>query len=325
MRKMKRIGVLTSGGDAPGMNPCIRAVVRSAIYKGLEVVGIKRGYTGLIENDVQIMDAGSVSGIIYRGGTVLKSARSKYFMEEEGQGKAVKNIKKLGIGTLIVIGGDGSFRGARVLDEKWDIPTIGIPATIDNDIWGTDFTIGFLTAVNTALEAIDKIRDTATSHDRLFLVEVMGRTSGFIALWSGVAGGVENILIPELSTNLDEVCAELEEGRKRGKTSSIIIVAEGNRMGSAVEIAFRIREKTGYEGRVVVLGHLQRGGSPCAWDRILGVRLGASAVNAIVKGKRNIMVGIVNGKIKTSLLKDISRKKKKLSLDLYYLNSIMAT
>ncbi len=322
---MKRIGVLTSGGDAPGMNPCIRAVVRSAIYKELEVVGIKRGYTGLIENDVQIMDAGSVSGIIYRGGTVLKSARSKYFMEEEGQRKAVENIKKLGIGTLIVIGGDGSFRGARVLDEKWDIPTIGIPATIDNDIWGTDFTIGFLTAVNTALEAIDKIRDTATSHDRLFLVEVMGRTSGFIALWSGVAGGVENILIPELSTNLDEVCAELEEGRKRGKISSIIIVAEGNRMGSAVEIAFRIREKTGYEGRVVVLGHLQRGGSPCAWDRILGIRLGASAVNAIVKGKRNIMVGIVNGKIKTSLLEDISRKKKKPSLDLYYLNHIMAT
>ena len=322
---MKRIGVLTSGGDAPGMNSCIRAVVRSAIYKGLEVVGIQRGYAGLIENGAQIMNAHSVSGIINRGGTVLKSARSKKFMEEEGQKKAVENIKKIGIQTLIVIGGGGSFQGARVLDEKWDIPTIGIPATIDNDVWGTDFTIGFLTAVNTALDAIDKIRDTATSHNRLFLVEVMGRTCGFIALWSGLAGGSEDILIPELSTNLDEVCAGLEEGRKRGKTSSIIIVAEGNRIGSAVEIASRIRKKTGDEGRVVVLGHLQRGGSPCSWDRILGIRLGSAAVNAAVKGERNIMVGIVNGKIKISSLQDINKKKKKIDLDLYYLNRIMAT
>jgi len=321
---MKRIGVLTSGGDSPGMNPCIRAVVRAAIYKGLEVIGIKRGYVGLIENDAQVMDAGSVSGIIYRGGTVLKTARSKEFMEKEGQEKAVENIKKLGIQTLIVIGGDGSFRGARVLDEKWDIPTIGIPATIDNDIWGTDFTIGFLTAVDTALEAIDKIRDTATSHDRLFLVEVMGRTSGYIALWSGLAGGAEDILIPELSTNLDEVCAKLAKGRERGKTSSIIIVAEGNKIGSAAEIASRIRKKIGYEERVVVLGHLQRGGSPCLWDRILGIRLGAAAVDAIVKGERNIMMGIVNGKIKISPLSDIS-KKKKINLNLYYLNRIMAT
>ncbi len=322
---MKRIGVLTSGGDAPGMNSCIRAVVRSAIYKGLEVVGIQRGYEGLIENDTQMMSAHSVSNIIYRGGTVLKSARSKRFMEEEGQRRAVETIKKLGIQTLIVVGGGGSFRGARILDEKWDIPTIGIPATIDNDVWGTDFTIGFLTAVNTALEAIDKIRDTATSHNRLFLVEVMGRTSGFIALWSGLAGGAEDILIPELSTNLDEVCARLEEGRKRGKTSSIIIVAEGNRIGSAVEVASRIRKKTGDEGRVVVLGHLQRGGSPCSWDRILGIRLGASSVNAAVKGERNSMVGIVNGKIKITSLQDVNKEKKEIDLDLYYLNLVMAT
>lgn len=322
---MRRIGILTSGGDAPGMNPCIRAVVRSAIYRGLEVIGIKRGYKGLIDGDAEVMDIRSVSGIIYRGGTVLKTARSLYFMEEKGQSKAVQNIKKFGIDTLIVVGGDGSFRGARVLDEKWDIPTIGVPATIDNDIWGTDFTIGFLTAVNTALEAIDKIRDTAVSHDRVFFVEVMGRTSGFIALWSGLAGGVEEILIPEVPVDVDKICEKLEKGRKRGKVSSIIIVAEGGKTGSSYKIASEVRKKTGYEDRVVVLGHLQRGGSPCAWDRILGTMLGAAAVDIATKGGRNIAVGVVNGKVKTFPLKDTYEKKKEIDFDLYKLNEIMAT
>jgi 6-phosphofructokinase 1 len=247
-------------------------------------------------------------------------------MSEEGQGKAAQNIKRLGIDALVIIGGDGSLRGAKVLDERWGIPTLGIPATIDNDIWGTDFAIGFLTAVNTALEAIDKIRDTATSHNRLFFVEVMGRTSGFIALWAGLAGGAEDILIPELSANLDEICARLEEGRRRGKTSSIIIVAEGNKIGSVIEVASKVKERIAhYEYRVVVLGHLQRGGSPGVWDRILATRLGAAAVDRLLEGERSVMVGLVNGKIKTSSLQDVGERKKEVDLDLYRLNQIMAT
>jgi len=322
---MKRIGILTSGGDAPGMNACIRSVVRFAIYRGVEVIGVKRGYAGLIEGDIQPMNAGSVSGIIYQGGTILKTARSLYFMEEEGQRKAVENIKKFKIDGLIVIGGDGSLKGANILDEKWQVPVAGVPATIDNDLWGTDFTIGFLTAVETALEAIDKIRDTATSHERLFFVEVMGRTSGFIALWSGLAGGAEDVLIPEKNFSLEEICQKLEKGRKRGKVSSIIVVAEGNKLGNAFEIASKIGEKTNYETRVVVLGHLQRGGSPCAWDRILGTRLGKAAVKALIEGKRNIMVGIVNGKEKISPLPQVLKNKKNVDLELYSLNEIMAT
>jgi len=321
---MKRIGLLTSGGDCPGMNPCIRGVVRYAIYKGLEVIGIKRGFAGLIDNDMQPMDERSVSGIIYKGGTILKTARSIYFKEKEGQEKAVKNIKNIGIDALIVIGGNGSFRGAQVLDEVWGIPTVGVPATIDNDIWGTDFTIGFLTAVTTALEAIDKIRDTATSHERLFLVEVMGRTSGFIALWAGVAGGAEEILIPEVPTDIDRICARLEEGRRRGKTSSIIVVAEGDEAGNAFEIAAKIKKKVNYEERVVALGHLQRGGVPSVWDRILGTKLGVAAVEALMEGKRNVMVGIVDGKVKISPLEDGWRKKKEIDFDLYRLSQIMA-
>lgn len=322
---MRRIGILTSGGDCPGMNPCIRAIVRSAIYNGLEVMGIHRGYQGLIENDIQLMEAGSVSGIIYQGGTILKSARSRLFMEKEGQERAVRNIKEAKIEALIVIGGDGSFRGAYALDREWEIPTVGVPATIDNDIWGTDFTIGFLTAVNTALEAIDKIRDTATSHQRLFLIEVMGRTTGFIALWSGIAGGAEEILIPELPTDLDKTCAKLEEGRKRGKTSSIIVVAEGDEAGNAFEVAAKMKEKINFDTRVLVLGHLQRGGSPGVWDRILATRLGAAAVDALLQGKRCIMVGLVDGEVKICSLQESWERKKKIDIDLYRLNQIMAT
>lgn len=320
-----KIGVLTSGGDCPGMNPCIRSVVRYANYKGLEVRGIKRGFTGLINNDIQPMDARSVGGVIHQGGTVLKTARCPYFRQKEGQKKAVRNIQKRGIDAVVVIGGDGSFRGAQELNEAWEIPAVGVPATIDNDIWGTDFTLGFLTAISTALDAIDKIRDTATSHERLFLVEVMGRTSGFIAMWSGVAGGAEDILVPEIPTDIDKICSRLEEGRRRGKTSSIIVVAEGDEAGNAAEIASKIKEKVSFEERVVILGHLQRGGSPSVWDRILGTKLGAAAIDALLEEKRGVMVGDVNGKIKTSPLKDSWEKKKDIKFDLYRLNQIMAT
>ncbi|MBE0477509.1 6-phosphofructokinase [Candidatus Aerophobetes bacterium] len=307
------------------MNPCIRGVVRAATQEELEVVGIRRGYAGLIEQDIQPMDASSVSGIICQGGTILKTARSDYFMQQEGQRKAVDNIRKMGIDALVVIGGDGSFKGAKMLDEVWGVPTVGIPATIDNDIWGTDFTIGFMSAVNTALEAIDKIRDTATSHNRLFLIEVMGRTSGFIALWAGVAGGAEDIVIPEIPTNLDSICAKLEEGRRRGKTSSIMVVAEGDEAGNAFEIASKIEQTIHYEVRVAVLGHMQRGGAPGVWDRILGMKLGKGAVDVICEGKRNVMVGLVNGKIKVSPIEDSWKRKKEIDLELYRLNQIMAT
>ena len=321
---MRRIGVLTSGGDSPGMNPCIRAVVRKAIYEGLEVMGIKRGFRGLMEGDVEELHAHSVSGIIHQGGTILKTARAESFKTKEGQERAVKTIKKLGIEGLIVIGGDGSLRGAYTLDRDWDIPVIGVPASIDNDIAGTDFSIGFLTAVNTALEAIDRIRDTATSHNRLFIIEVMGRSSGFIALWAGLAGGAEDILIPERKTDLDEVCRKLEEGRLRGKSSSILVVAEGDEAGGAFEIAKRIEKKIGYETRVVVLGHLQRGGSPVALDRILATKLGTSAVELLIKGERRKMVGLISNQIKASPIEYAWKEKKKVDLSFYDLSQVMA-
>ncbi|MCD6083263.1 6-phosphofructokinase [Candidatus Aerophobetes bacterium] len=321
---MRRIGVLTSGGDSPGMNPCIRAVVRKAIYEGLEVMGIKRGFRGLMEGDVEELHAHSVSGIIHQGGTILKTARAESFKTKEGQERAVKTIKKLGIEGLIVIGGDGSLRGAYTLDRDWDIPVIGVPASIDNDIAGSDFSIGFLTAVNTALEAIDRIRDTATSHNRLFIIEVMGRSSGFIALWAGLAGGAEDILIPERKTDLDEVCRKLEEGRLRGKSSSILVVAEGDEAGGAFEIAKRIEKKIGYETRVVVLGHLQRGGSPVALDRILATKLGTSAVELLIKGERRKMVGLISNQIKASPIEHAWKEKKKVDLSFYDLSQVMA-
>jgi len=321
---MRRIGVLTSGGDSPGMNPCIRAVVRKAIYEGLEVIGIKRGFRGLMEGDVEELHAHSVSGIIHQGGTILKTARAESFKTKEGQERAVKTIKKLGIEGLIVIGGDGSLRGAYTLDRDWNIPVIGVPASIDNDIAGTDFSIGFLTAVNTALEAIDRIRDTATSHNRLFIIEVMGRSSGFIALWAGLAGGAEDILIPERKTDLDEVCRKLEEGRLRGKSSSILVVAEGDEAGGAFEIAKRIEKKIGYETRVVVLGHLQRGGSPVALDRILATKLGTSAVELLIKGERRKMVGLISDQIKASPIEHAWKEKKKVDLSFYDLSQVMA-
>jgi len=321
---MKKIAVLTSGGDSPGMNPCIRAVVRKAIYENLEVIGIRRGFSGLIEGDFFNLKASSVSGIIHQGGTILKTARSSFFKTEEGQMRALENLKKSNIDGLIVIGGDGSLRGAYALHKK-GFPTIGISASIDNDVPGSDFSIGFFTAVNTALEAIDKIRDTATSHERLFIIEVMGRTSGFIALWSGLAGGVEDILIPEKPLNLEKVCQRLEEGRIRGKTSSILVVAEGDKAGGAFQIGEKIKKRVNYEIRVVVLGYLQRGGSPVALDRIMGSRLGVAAVDALIKGERGKIVGISCNKVQISPLEVVWQEKEKIDLTLYDLNQVLAT
>jgi len=323
-KEVKRVGILTSGGDCPGMNACIRAVVRKAVYEGIEVVGVRRGFAGLMEGEASPLNAHFVSGIIHQGGTILHTARAQDFLTEEGQGRASGSVKKLAVEGLIVIGGDGSFRGAYDLNKKWQIPTVGIPATIDNDIAGSDLTIGFVTALNTALAAIDKLRDTATSHNRLFIVEVMGRTSGYIALWAGLAGGVEEILIPEIKTDLDGVCRKLEEGRTRGKTSSIIVVAEGDEAGGAFEIGEKIRERIGYEIRVAVLGHLQRGGSPSALDRILATRLGAEAVDVLRRGEEGKMVGLISNEIEVFPLEHAWQEKKEIDLRLYQLSQIMA-
>jgi 6-phosphofructokinase 1 len=296
MSTINRIGVLTSGGDAPGMNAAIRAVVRTAIYRKLEVIGIGRGYEGLIQGEFQPMFNHSVANIIQRGGTILKTARSEFFRTDEGQQIAADNLKKAGIEALVVIGGDGTFRGAIALGGKYDFPIVGIPGTIDNDLYGTDFTIGYDTAINTVIDAVDKIRDTAASHDRLFFVEVMGRDAGFIALRSGIAGGAEDILVPETETHIDDLIAKLEYDRRKNKTSGIIIVAEGDDQGGAFEVARKVREKFNYETRVSIIGHMQRGGIPSCMDRVLASTLGYEAVNALLDGKRGIMIGQLNNK-----------------------------
>ncbi|MEM6804842.1 MAG: 6-phosphofructokinase, partial [Bacteroidota bacterium] len=273
---MKSIGVYTSGGDAPGMNACVRAVVRTCIYHGIEVWGIRRGYEGMIESDFVKMDASSVSNIIQRGGTILKSSRSDRFRTVEGRKKAFKNLKKAGIEGMVAIGGDGTFAGARAFSSEHPIPIVGAPGTIDNDLYGTDFTIGYDTALNTAMEGIDKIRDTADSHSRIFFVEVMGRDAGFIALNSGIAAAAEAVLIPEEETIIEDIIKKLEQGRQ--KDSNIIVVAEGDDAGGAFEVAKKVEEKYDYQTRVVVLGHIQRGGSPTCADRVLASRMGMAAV-----------------------------------------------
>ena len=311
---MKRIGVLTSGGDAPGMNCAIRAVVRTAIYHGLEVMGIERGYAGLIEGAAKQMDARSVGGIMNRGGTILRTARSDAFEKPEGRARAAENIKRYLIEGLVVIGGDGTYRGAMKLSEEHDVPCVGVPGTIDNDIGGGDYTIGFATAVNTALDAIDKIRDTAASHDRLFIVEVMGRGVGFIALSVGVAGGAEEILVPETPSDMDGVCRRLEAGRKAGKMSSIIVVAEGDETGGAVQVGEEIKKRTSFtDVRVCVLGHLQRGGAPTAYDRIMASRVGAEAVMALIRGEKNVMVAVEKGNVFTRPMSDSWTLKRELN------------
>lgn len=295
---MKRIAVLTSGGDSPGMNACIRAVVRTSIYHGISVVGAMHGYDGLIENDMIQLESKSVSNIIQRGGTMLKTARSKRFMTKEGMQQAYYNLKKHDIEGLIVIGGDGTFRGAKEFAALFDIAIMGCPGTIDNDLLGTDFTIGYDTAINTVVEAVDKIRDTAESHDRLFIVEVMGRDAGLIALRSGIGVGAEAILIPETKRDVESMIARLEKGRK-SKNSKIIIVAEGEEAGGAFKIAEIINDKfkNTYDTRVSILGHMQRGGAPSCMDRVVASRMGFSAVEALMAGRKGEMVGVVNKEI----------------------------
>ncbi len=310
---MKKIGVLTSGGDSPGMNTAIRAVVRKAIYHGFEVYGIYQGYTGLISGNIKKLEVGSVADIIHRGGTMLYSARCEAFKTEEGRLQAVNQLEKFGIEGLVVIGGDGSFRGAAKLTEL-GFPTIGIPGTIDNDIPGTDFTVGFDTALNTVIDAIDRIRDTATSHERPFIIEVMGRDAGDLGLWSGLAGGAESILVPEQTEDIENVIKRLEQGVKRGKKHSIIVVAEG--VGSAKEIADKIKEQADMETRVTVLGHIQRGGSPSGFDRVLASRLGAKAVDLLIEGKAGRMVGIQNNQIVHHDILSILNEKHVIQKDL---------
>lgn len=298
MKQLSHIGVFTSGGDSPGMNACLRAVVRTAIFHNINVTGIYKGFQGMIDNDFIPMTARSVSNIIHRGGTILKSARSKDFMEKEKREVAFRNLQAAGIDGLIAIGGDGTFRGATEFYKENGMPCIGIPGTIDNDLYGSDFTLGFDTAVNTAVNAIDKIRDTAASHDRLFFIEVMGRDAGYIALWAGMAGGAEAILLPEEKTDVDKLIALLEKGAANKKTSSIVIVCEGDEAGGAMEIAKMVNEKYhGFDTRVTILGHVQRGGSPTAFDRILGSRLGVAATEALINGVQGKMAGILSNKI----------------------------
>ena len=314
---MNKIGILTSGGDAPGMNAAIRAVTRKCIYHGLEVYGINNGYQGLIEGNIKKMELGSVGDIIHRGGTILFSARCEEFKTDAGQQRGIDQLEKFGIDALVVIGGDGSFHGAQKLTEK-GFPCIGVPATIDNDIAGTNFTIGFDTALNTIIEAIDKIRDTATSHERTYVIEVMGRDAGDLALWSGLADGAESILIPEKQADFDDVIERLEKGMKRGKKHSIIVLAEG--VGSGIEYGDKIKEAINLETRVTVLGHIQRGGSPTAADRVLASRLGAKAVDLLLEGKEGRMVGLYNNELIDFSIEEILAEKHVVNMDMYKLS-----
>ena len=315
---IRKIGVLTSGGDAPGMNAAIRAVVRASVYHKLECIGIYRGYEGLIEGDFKNLNARSVKNIINRGGTLLKSARSKEFFLKEGRLKAYNNLKNEGIDALVTIGGDGTFAGASVFSNEFDIPIIGIPGTIDNDINGTDFTIGYDTALNTVVEAIDKIRDTANSHNRLFLVEVMGRDAGDIALNAGIGAGAEEILIPEQDMGRLRLIESLKKSKKSGKTSSIIVVSEGDQIGKNIfKLASYIEDNlTGYEVRVTVLGHIQRGGSPSCFDRVLASRLGVKAVDALIDNQKNVMIGIRHNKLIYVSFIETLKTSKELDLEL---------
>lgn len=312
MNNKKIIGILTSGGDSPGMNAALRAVVRTGLYHGNKILGIKQGYQGLIDGEIEELALSSVSGIIKHGGTFLQTARCQEFYTETGRKKAYDSLKKNGIESVIVIGGDGSFRGLYDFTNEFPIQGIGVPGTIDNDLYGTDYTIGFDTAVNTALEAIDKIRDTATSHSRLFIVEVMGKTSGYIALYTGIGGGAEEILIPETISDIQRLCKRLGEGHKRGKKSSIIVVAEGDEAGNAFDIKKEIEKLVNWDIRVSVLGHQQRGGSPTAFDRLLASRLGYEAVLAIMKNENGKMIGLVNNKVILTPLKETWTRKKRI-------------
>ena len=323
--KIKKIGLLTSGGDAPGMNAAIRAVVRTALYHNKQIAGIHRGYEGLILGNIKPMNSRSVSNIIHRGGTILKTARCLEFMTEKGMKKAFANVKKNKIDALIVIGGDGTFKGADEFSRRFEIPVMGVPGTIDNDLYGTDYTIGFDTATNTTIEAIDKIRDTAASHNRLFFIEVMGRDSGCIALWSGIAGGSEAILLPEKQTSFNDLITTLQNGARSKKSSSIVIIAEVEKSGGALVIAEKVKKKLKmYDTKVTILGHLQRGGSPTCFDRVLASRLGAHAVEGVLAGETRKMVGLMDNKIKLTDLKMATSNHFELDNNLIKLASILA-
>lgn len=321
---MKHIGVLTSGGDAPGMNAAIRAVVRTAIHDRLRVSGIYRGYQGMIDDDIVELAPRSVANIIQRGGTILRTARCDAFLEPEGRAQAAEALRARGIDGLIVIGGDGSFRGARRLSEEQSIPVVGVPGTIDNDIYGTDVSIGFNTAIDIALEAVDRLRDTAASHDRLFLVEVMGRASGHIALHVGVAGGAEAILLPEDLVPADDVADMIVAAQDRGKSSSVVVVAEGAYEGGAMALQRAVKERCGYEVRTVILGHTQRGGTPSTRDRVLASRLGFHAVRALQAGASNVMVGIDRRDVVRVPFEVVERNTKDVDRELMELATILA-
>lgn len=327
MPKISKIAVLTSGGDAPGMNSCIRAVVRTAIYNKLQVIGIRQGYQGMIDDDMYEMQPRSVSNILNLGGTILKTARCMAFHTDEGMEKAYQNLKKRGIDGLVVIGGDGTFTGALRFSKKYpDIAVIGVPGTIDNDLYGSTYTLGFDTATNTVIEAIDKIRDTADAHDRLFFVEVMGRDSGAIALRAGISCGAEAILLPEKETAIHDLITNLKGGQYEKKSSSIVIVAEGDKNGGVYDVAQAVKkEVTNYDIKVTILGHLQRGGSPSAFDRILGSRLGFAAVNALIGGKSQSMVGLqANIIVLTSLEEALNQHKFHLEEDLLQMAEVLS-
>ncbi len=298
MSKIKSIGILTSGGDAPGMNAAIRAVTRAAIVSGFKVFGIYRGYSGLIKDEIEEFSTQNVSNIIQRGGTILKTARCKEFQTPEGRQCAYDVMKRRGIDALCVIGGDGSLTGARIFGNEFNVPIVGLPGTIDNDLYGTDSTIGYDTALNTIMECVDKIRDTATSHERLFFIEVMGRDAGFLALNGAIAAGAEAAIIPEISTKVDQLAELIQNGFRKSKNSSIVLVAESPVTGGAMGLAERVeREYPDYDVRVSILGHLQRGGSPTAFDRILASRMGSAAIDALLEDQRNVMIGIKNDEI----------------------------
>ncbi|HUS99799.1 MAG TPA: 6-phosphofructokinase [Candidatus Thermoplasmatota archaeon] len=324
MNQGKYIGVLTSGGDAPGMNAAIRAVVRTGLDHGNTLFGIKRGYQGMIEGDIEQLNRYSVSNIIKDGGTILQTARSSEFLTKEGREKAFKNLKRFGIDSIIVIGGDGSFRGLHQLTQEFPIQGIGVPGTIDNDLFGTDFTIGFDTAVNTALEAIDKIRDTASSHSRLFIIEVMGRTSGYIALYTGIGGGAEDILIPEAPMEIQKLITELDTQHKAGKQSSIIVIAEGETSGGAAEIKTAVEKVINWDIKVSVLGHVQRGGDPSAFDRVLASRLGYESVLAVMNNQNDKMVGMAKNTATLTPLEETWTKKKDMDMTYLKMNEVLA-
>lgn len=326
VREIKRIGVFTSGGDAPGMNAAIRAAVRTALYNNKEVTGIYHGYQGMIDNTMFDMKSDSVSSIIQKGGTILKTARCMDFKTVEGRAKAYENLKNAGVDALVAIGGDGTFTGAEIFSREHDIPVMCIPGTIDNDLNGTDLTIGYDTANNTVIDAIDKIRDTAASHNRIFFVEVMGRDSGCIALNAGIAGGAEAILLPEKDTAIDDLIELLSEAADRNKSSMIVIIAEGDKNGGASNVAKRVNEKfDNFDIKVSILGHLQRGGAPSSADRVLATRMGYTAVNELLKGNTRSTIGIRGSEIVTTPLEEaLSKKEIKLNEDLVEIAKIMA-